>query len=169
MTGPVRDTIAMIAGMRPERMEGSWVFVSVAEGHPAAARLRAAALATLREAEGLSLIVPVALARAEGLPDAPAMAHLVLMVHSALDGVGLTAAVSTALAEAGIACNVVAGHHHDHVFVPLAQAEEARAILEARAARAAASGKASGAGGCGVGGSDAGASGAGGTGAGGVA
>jgi len=47
------------------------------------------------------------------------------MVHSALEGVGLTAAVTSALADMGIACNVVAGFHHDHLFVPWQRREEA--------------------------------------------
>ena len=37
---------------------------------------------------------------------------------------------ATALAEAGIACNMVAALHHDHAFVPAAQAEAAAAALD---------------------------------------
>jgi hypothetical protein len=51
--------------------------------------------------------------------------------------VGLTATVATALAEAGIACNVVAGFHHDHLFVPWERREDALAILSDLSARAA--------------------------------
>jgi len=43
---------------------------------------------------------------------------ITLMVHSALDSVGLTAAVTRQLADEGISCNVVAGYFHDHLFVP---------------------------------------------------
>jgi hypothetical protein len=46
------------------------------------------------------------------------MRQITLRVHSALDGVGLTAAVASALSDAGIPCNMVAAFHHDHVFVP---------------------------------------------------
>jgi hypothetical protein len=45
--------------------------------------------------------------------------------------VGLTAAFSTALGQAGISCNVVAGIHHDHVFVPVEQAQMAMDVLDA--------------------------------------
>ena len=42
---------------------------------------------------------------------------------------GLTAAVSQALAEAGISCNMFAGVHHDHLFVPVDEAARALAVL----------------------------------------
>ena len=44
-------------------------------------------------------------------------AWIQLQVHSALDSVGLTAAFSKTLGDAGISCNVVAGYFHDHLFV----------------------------------------------------
>jgi hypothetical protein len=59
------------------------------------------------------------------------MRRITLRVHSALDGVGLTAAFSSELAAAGISCNVVAGYHHDHIFVPDADADRAMAALHA--------------------------------------
>ena len=46
-----------------------------------------------------------------------------------LTAVGLTAAVSTALARAGISCNVIAGYHHDHLLVPADRADEALHVL----------------------------------------
>ena len=60
---------------------------------------------------------------------------ITLTVHSSLDAVGLTAAFSTALAQAGIGCNVLAGRYHDHILVPHAQRENAVAVLRALATR----------------------------------
>ncbi len=58
-------------------------------------------------------------------------AWITLEIHSALEAVGLTAAVSRVLTEAGISANVVAGYTHDHVFVPLDRADDAmRALAE---------------------------------------
>lgn len=54
---------------------------------------------------------------------------IALQVHSALAAVGLTAAVSAALAEANISCNVVAGYHHDHLLVPIKCLDEALTVL----------------------------------------
>ncbi len=58
-------------------------------------------------------------------------------MHSALDAVGLTAAVATELAAAGTSCNVVAGFHHDRLFVEHACAEEALAALDRLSRRSA--------------------------------
>ena len=120
--GPVSDLAGMLAGMAPVLDARRWDFALVAGDPPADA------FAVIREDEGLTAIV----ADAGG-----AFARITLMVHSALDGVGLTAAVATALAAAGIACNVVAGFHHDHLFVPWERREEALAILSDISARAA--------------------------------
>lgn len=88
-----------------------------------------AVIATLREAEGLTLYVDLAAAEAAGLPVAFRAAWITMTVDSALDAVGFTAAFAGALARAGIACNVLAGARHDHLFVPLEQAEAAMAAL----------------------------------------
>ncbi|MEY2817195.1 MAG: hypothetical protein RL275_658, partial [Chloroflexota bacterium] len=46
-----------------------------------------------------------------------------------LEAVGLTAAVSKALTEANISCNVVAAYYHDHLFVPVKDADRAMDVL----------------------------------------
>lgn len=123
MPGPVRSTRAMIAQMSPRLDERHWCFVAVTPDR--APELLGAAIGTFREEEGVSAIVPAVLAP-EGTP---AFVRIVLEVNSDLEGVGLTAAVSTTLAEAGIACNMVAALHHDHAFVPADRAKEALDIL----------------------------------------
>jgi hypothetical protein len=128
--GPVCDTDAMIAGMDPALLPGEVGFASFPGEVPAAL---AEARALVREAEGVTLVLPL------GHPALPAgalaMRQITLRVASALDGVGLTAAVATALAERDIPCNVIAGYHHDHLFVPAERAEEALEVLRRRAAR----------------------------------
>lgn len=126
----------MISGMTPQMRPGAYVFASVTDPAQAAA-LIPDAIASFQEAEGLSLILPVPRAEAAGLsPDHP-MRCITLNVYSSLEGVGLTAAVSTALGRAGIACNMVAACHHDHVFVPAGRADEALEVLLALQARGA--------------------------------
>jgi hypothetical protein len=123
-TKVIRDGTAMVRAMRPERVPGAFAFVSMTA--EAAAPLMSRARGVFVE-EDVSLLLPVA----EDAPDA--MAQITLQVHSALDGVGLTAAVAGALAAEGIPCNMIAATHHDHVFVPVALADRAVAVLEARA------------------------------------
>jgi hypothetical protein len=124
-TKVIRDSAEMVRRMRPERMPGTFAFVSMTT--EAAAPLMGRARAVFVEEEGVSLLLPVA----EDAPDA--MAQITLQVHSALDGVGLTAAVAGALAAENIPCNMIAATHHDHVFVPVALADRAVDVLEARA------------------------------------
>jgi hypothetical protein len=124
----VRDAAGMIAGMSPRLVPGCFVFRTVQAADLAAHLPRARAMFV--EDEGVSLVLPD-----EG-GDPLAMRQITLDVHSALDGVGLTAAVADALAAEDIPCNMIAAHHHDHIFVPEAQAERAVAALR-RLARSA--------------------------------
>lgn len=120
-SAPVGDLAVMLAGMAPLLDARRWAFVVTGDAPPEDA------FAVIREDEGTTAILP---------DPAGDFARITLMVHSALDGVGLTAAVAGALAVRGIACNVVAGFHHDHLFVPWERREEALAILQHLAAAA---------------------------------
>ena len=115
----VRDGTEMVRQMAPRLCDGVFGFEAATDPTVAAD-----ALGWFREEEGVSVIRPVP----AGTPDA--MRQITLDVHSALDGVGLTAAVSKALAAANIPCNMVAALHHDHVFVPEADAPRALQILQ---------------------------------------
>ena len=134
MDKPVRDGRAMIAAMAPRLDSRRWRFVLVQPD--TAPQLLGAAIGTFREDEGVTAIVPADVADELGI-EGPDFARITLMVHSDLESVGLTAAVATALADAGIACNMVAAFHHDHAFVPALRAEEALEVLRTRAASAA--------------------------------
>lgn len=123
MVPVVTDGAAMVAGMDPVLMPGDYCFCTL-DGPPPPS-----ALATFHEEEGLSVLLPVAEAAALGLPVDMPMRRITLRVYSALDGVGLTAAVAGALAARGIACNMIAARLHDHVFVPADRADEAVAVL----------------------------------------
>lgn len=91
-------------------------------------------IAMIREAEGLTLVLPAADADRAGLEYEIELEWITLRVHSALDAVGLTAAVGTALAVAGVSANVIAGLHHDHLFVPAGRGPDALAVLRALSA-----------------------------------
>lgn len=127
---PIRDLTELIRSMTPELLDGEFEYCTV-PGPAVPPGL--VPVATMREAEGLTLVLPVEAATSAGLTGAFRCRQITLRVPSALEAVGLTAAVATALAGDGIACNVVAGFHHDHLFVPAAAADRAIAALEALA------------------------------------
>ncbi|MFB7040471.1 MULTISPECIES: ACT domain-containing protein [unclassified Streptomyces] len=126
-----RDLTRLLAGLRPELDPGRYVFTTV-DG-PAPAGL--APVVTVAEPEGLTLVVRQEEADAASLAYDYVAGRITLRVHSALDAVGLTAAVARELADAGMSCNVVAGFHHDHLFVEHARAEEALDVLNRLAER----------------------------------
>jgi len=128
MTTVISDSQSMLAGMTPVLTEGEFVFCSINETD-VIGRAMPMALGSFKEAEGLTVILPRADAKALGFDDTLPMRRITLDVFSALDGVGLTAGVAAALAAENIPCNMVAAYHHDHVFVPAAMAERAIAVL----------------------------------------
>lgn len=135
MAGRVADAQAMIAVMDPVLDDAEYVFCSLPFGSTGQAG-SAAPLAMFMEDEGLSMVLRAEDADGMGLKTGPPMRRITLSVHSSLESVGLTAAVSSALAEAGIACNVIAAYHHDHLFVPAGDAERAMTVLLDLQARA---------------------------------
>ncbi|MFD9600483.1 ACT domain-containing protein [Streptomyces sp. NPDC057908] len=130
MTGE-RDLRTLLSGMRPELNPGRHVFTTAPDGvMPEGVN----PVVTVTEPEGLTMVLPEAEAVSAGLRYDYVAGWITLRVHSALDAVGLTAAVSLALTDVGLSCNVVAGFHHDHLFVPYDRAAEAVDVLKALAA-----------------------------------
>ncbi|CZF80965.1 ACT domain protein [Grimontia marina] len=74
-------------------------------------------LATFREAEGLTLLMEKSAAESANIAFESVYRQIILTVHSSLDAVGLTAEISTKLAEKDISANVLAAYYHDHIFV----------------------------------------------------
>src|SRR4051812_30032266 len=120
-----KDLQTLLATMHPVRRGGEFVYVLWPHGKP----LAGAIMAAVREAEGLTVVMPRAEADGLGLRYDFVGAWLTLEVHSSLEAGGLTAAVSAALTEAKISCNVLAGFHHDHLLVPVAEADRALEVL----------------------------------------
>ena len=120
------DLLTLIAQMSPSLDDQIWAFVSVDD--VSSEYLAEHALATFRETEGTTLIVPWERAEEFDVSSEP-MARITLNIHSSLEAVGLTAAVSQALASEAISANMVAGFYHDHIFVPQTAGERAVACL----------------------------------------
>ena len=130
--GGETDLASLLKGMRPELQPGSVVFATLNPAdRPDWPTLLP--LGTFHEREGLTLVLAEQAARDAGLSHSAPMRQITLTIHSSLEAVGLTAAISTALTGAGISANVIAAYYHDHVFVPSADAARALAVLEALA------------------------------------
>ncbi len=122
------DLRVLLVSMEPELVAGQFVFVTVADVDSLP---RLDPLASVVEPEGLSVVLHKEQADQAGLTYDFVAAWVTLRVRSSLHAVGLTSAVSTALAEAGMSCNVIAGFHHDHLLVPHGRADDALAVLQA--------------------------------------
>jgi hypothetical protein len=110
-----RDLSRLLAALDPQLHAERYSFTTTSNQ-----LLGNGAFAIVREAEGLTLVSP---------DPSGEWARISLGAHSSLEAVGLTAALSTRLAEAGISANVVAALNHDHFFVPWDRREEALAAL----------------------------------------
>jgi uncharacterized protein len=122
----------LLQGMKPELNQGEFVYCTLPDNSAGTGSISAKieALGWFHEGEGLTLILPRKAADELSLPYTFVCAWITLTIHSALEAVGLTAAVARALTEAGISCNVVAAYYHDHLFVPVEDAARALAVLQ---------------------------------------
>ena len=122
-----RDLERLLRGMEPVLHPAAYGFALWSGGD-----LPFTPFATVAEPEGLTLVAPLEALAEAGLAAEP-WGRISLTIHSDLTAVGLTAAFSAALARDGISCNVIAGLHHDHLFVPWDRRDDAQRALEALA------------------------------------
>ncbi|MCO5969727.1 ACT domain-containing protein [Actinoallomurus soli] len=120
------DLARLLAGLDPVPHDGEYVFVTLADRRTPAG---ADPVFAFDEDEGRTLVLPRAQAEESGLTGVFPSAWITLRIHSSLEAVGMLAAVTAALAEAGIACNAVSAFYHDHLFVPYDRARDALAVL----------------------------------------
>jgi len=121
------DLQKLLQGMKPKLNENEFVFCTL-DSIQAANALNP--LCVFQEAEGVTVIIPKHQADAAPLPYSVVCSWITLTIHSSLEAVGLTAAVSKTLTEENISCNVVAAYYHDHIFVPVQDAQRAMTALE---------------------------------------
>lgn len=117
----------MLASLQPELEPTPYVFCTLSREQFHA--LDTDPRGTVREKEGVTLIITQAQADEHGLAYESLFACITLSVHSSLQAVGLIAAVAGRLAQADISVNPVAGYYHDYLFVPWERRGEAMALL----------------------------------------
>lgn len=127
MTG-ITNLDQLLKSMSPRLSDTEFVFCTTKETN-IKDYLSLNPIATFIESEGLTLVLEKEAALQAGFAFDGVFKNITLMVHSSLEAVGLTAAVSAKLAAKGISANVIAAFYHDHIFVPVDKAELAIAAL----------------------------------------
>lgn len=110
-------------GLNPQVRSGAFVFVTLPS------RSSVPVEATVVEDQGITHVVARDVADGEGWDYDFVGGWITLGIKSTLHQIGLTAAVSSALARREISCNVLAGRHHDHLLVPLERLDDALLVL----------------------------------------
>jgi hypothetical protein len=138
MASPGENNISiLLATMQPSLDPTTYVFLTTKSP------LHSLPLSTLQpqlivqEEEGTTIVTTETLAKSHGFnePTFPCK-KISLTIHSSLEAVGLIAAITNRLKDHGISTNVVSGYFHDHIYVPVARAEDAMRVLEEVAAEA---------------------------------
>ena len=118
----------LIASMTPILIEQEYIFGTLSTyTNEKIALLNP--ISTFQEAEGLTVVLQKSKADEYNIPYSGVFSCITLSVHSSLDAVGLTAAVSTKLTQVNISANVIAAYYHDHVFVASKDAQKALLAL----------------------------------------
>jgi len=114
----------LLKNISPELIDGEFVFCTF-QGSRYGDHLDLDPIASISEPEGLTLVIPKAIADNRRIDYESVFKGIILRVHSSLDAVGLTTAFSQKLTGHGISANVIAGYYHDHIFVQSEYAEKA--------------------------------------------
>ena len=130
--GGETDLNTLLKGLSPELLPDHYVFVTLPE-FCAEQFNSLAPLGLFQEVEGTTLILNEQTARDAGFEFEGVFRCITCKVHSSLEAVGMTAAMSAALTAQGVSANVVAAYYHDHIFVPAADADKAMAALSSLA------------------------------------
>lgn len=127
-----RDLAKLLSTLSVTRNDGVWRFETIPTDQASWSELvglrdvRNIAM-LFQEAEGLTVITRAT----DQTPSDNQWTWLQLDVYSDLQAVGFLAEVAKALSKVGIPCNAVAAFHHDHIFVPIARADDAVVAIEA--------------------------------------
>lgn len=126
MTNGETDLHTLLQAINPVRVPGEYVFCTLPDKQWV---LALPWINLFREEEGITVILKREDAEYHALEYHFVAAWITLNVHSALEAVGFIAAISAKLADAGISCNPVSAFYHDHLFVPIADAERVLELL----------------------------------------
>lgn len=121
------DLKNILKELNPGMNQGEYVFITT---NNIATIPRELPICEFKESEGTTVVLRRDNADRLNLPYQYIAAWITLTVHSSLHAVGLTALVSSELAENNISCNMIAACHHDHIFVDIKDAQKAMEVLK---------------------------------------
>ena len=122
------DLSTLLTQLTPEIDAQPYGFCSVSQQRFSQLPVRAVK-GFYRETEGITIIVDMQDVKIYGLQAEGPFACITCKVHSSLDAVGMTAAMTDALTRADISANIIAGFYHDHIYVPWDKAQRAHQVL----------------------------------------
>ncbi len=128
MSNPaIHDLSSLIKGMSPQLSPERYAFATIALDQLSG--INFVPIMSFAEDEGVTLILLEQDAIAANIKHEFICQKITLHVHSALEAVGFMAAISNRLTQVGVPCNVIAGYHHDHLFILIDQVETAMNAL----------------------------------------
>lgn len=117
---------ALIKGMAPSLNKGEFVFCTLQDSTGLNWR---DTICTFKESEGLSIVIDRQKADGLGIDYDFIASWITLTIHSSLNAIGFTALISSELAKHDVGCNIIAGYHHDHIFVNRKDTNKAMEVL----------------------------------------
>ena len=127
MSGETNLTV-LLKSMQPVLRDGEYVFCTV--DHYFRDLMELNPISFFNEDEGITLILSRQYADAAAIPYNSVFRMITLSVHSSLEAVGFMAAIATKLSENNISVNPISAYYHDHLFVPVDQADRAMKLLQ---------------------------------------
>lgn len=124
---PETNLDVLLKKMRPSLNEEEFIFYS---SKNIKSEIFKAAILLFKETEDTTVILPKTIADDLNIEYTSIFSWITLLVNSSLNAIGFTAKFSSELAKHNISCNIVAGYHHDHIFVNTKHSERAFEILK---------------------------------------
>ena len=118
----------LLKSMQPVLRDGEYVFCTINQKLEDLIQLDPVGF--FQEEEGITLILLRTSADKAALSYNSSFRMITISVHSSLEAVGFMAAIATKLSKNNISLNPISAYYHDHLFVPVDQADRVMKLLQ---------------------------------------